>query len=113
MLAKPKRDTTHWKTLPTFISIHNLCGFSIHSKCIGTVPSFSSEDNAPLFLVFFLLHLFFKSWCILESALYQRCMELLNLCCVIFHNTFFIFHFYLKKKLFRNISGAVSVVNFS
>lgn len=51
MLAKPKRETTHWKTLSTVISIHNLCGFSIHSKCIGTFPSISSEDNAPLFFV--------------------------------------------------------------
>lgn len=41
----------------------------------------------------FLLHLFFsKLVYILESALYQRCMELLNLCCVTFHNnTFFYF----------------------
>lgn len=62
----------------------------------------------------FLLHLFFsKLVYILESALYQRCMELLNLCCVTFHNnTFFYFRLLFKKKLFKNIRGALSVVQF-
>lgn len=62
----------------------------------------------------FLLHLFFsKLVYILESALYQRCMELLNLCCVTFHNNTFLFStFIFKKKWFKDIRGALSVVQF-
>lgn len=97
MLAKPKRETTHWKTLSTVISIHNLCGFSIHSKCIGTFPSISSEDNAPLFfvaLVFFKAGVYSRISSV--SAMHGIAQFVL---CDFSQQHFFIFDFYLKKKM--------------
>lgn len=111
MLAKPKRETTHWKTLSTVISIHNLCGFSIHSKCIGTVSSISSEDNAPLF---FVALVFFKAgvYSRISSVSAMHGIAQFVLCDFSQQHFFFIFDFYLKNKLFKNMRGAVSVVQF-
>lgn len=112
MLAKPKRETTHWKTLSTVISIHNLCGFSIHSKCIGTVSSISSEDNAPLFfvaLVFFKAGVYSRISSV--SAMHGIAQFVL---CDFSQQHFFLFSTFIQKKNYLRILEVLFLLyNFS